>query len=128
MQVHQAPTEGPKLDAAVVARLEKTPEALGLIAALWDVAQKATPEQRSAQFRRKVAPKIDSLVLHRDDLRARLEQGWDELGPLPDEEPVGKRERMWMQWLAEYETACFVLAVAEDIRIGKVIAWDEVRP
>lgn len=128
MRVHQAPTEGPKLDPAVVAKLQKNPDACGLIAALWDVAQKPTPEQRAAQFRRKVLPKLGDFVLHRDDLRARLEQGWDELGPLPDEEPVGRREAMWMSWLADYEAVCTVLAIAEEIRIGKVIAWDEVRP
>ena len=100
MHVHQAPTEGPKLDHAVVAKLQKNPDAFGLIAALWDVAQKPTPEQRAAQFKRKVSPKLGDLVLHRDDLRARLEQGWEELGPLPDEEPVGKRESMWMSWLS----------------------------
>ena len=65
-----------------------------------------------AQFTPEVTPEIYS--------------AW--LKGLPDEEPVGKRESMWMSWLHDSEAVCTVLAIAEEIRIGKVIAWEAVRP
>lgn len=127
MRVKQAPEGAPSLDETVVERIKKVPGAWDAIVRIAHVSGVSAPEKRSIRYRREVAPFVDSLAERRDDLRARLEQGWDELGELSNEVPTDRRETMWMAWLAEYETVSFVLAVADEVRLGKAVVWEEAR-
>lgn len=113
------------VDRTVMERLRAVPGAWDLVVDLNAVVAAPTPEMRAARFARKIAPRLAAIAADRDDLRERLEIGWDDLPPLSDEVPVDKRERMWLGWLREYETLCTVLAVAEEVRIGKAIVWEE---
>lgn len=125
MVVKTAPETAPRIDEQVVERLRRTPGAWDLVVDLWYVTRKSTPEQRQAQFEYRIAPRLASFVESRDDLRHRLDVGADDLGDLGDDVPDSPRERTWFRWLDEYKTICDVLAVADEVKLGKAIVWEE---
>lgn len=123
MIVKKAPEKTPAIDAAVVEKL-KDAGVYDLIVDLYQVSQRETPEKRLAQYQWRVADRVQHLVQQRDDLRDRLMIGADDLGDLCDDVPVSKHERMWLGWLAEYEALSLVIAVADEVRLGKAIVWE----
>lgn len=126
--VKQAADGTPRLDEAVVERVKAVNGAWDTIIRLSQLAAIAAPEKRAVVYRREVAPFVARLAEERDVLRDKLDQGADELGDLGDDVPESPRERTWFRWLNEYEVICTVLAVAEEVRIGKAIVWPEARP
>jgi len=125
MVVKTAPETAPRIDEEVAERLRRTPGAWDLVVDLWYVTRKPTAEQREAQFEYRIAPRLSALVEARDDLRHRLDVGADDLGDLGDDVPESPRERTWFRWLEEYKTICDVLAVADEVKLGKAIVWEE---
>jgi hypothetical protein len=56
-----------------------------------------------------------NLRAQRDDLRLKMDAGWDWLQQHPDDPAFARNEDLWLGWKTDYETICDALSEGVDL-------------